>query len=352
MEPGASDPTPPDVTVVVVTWQQRELVLACLASVARQTHPCRVLVVDNASDDGTAEALAQQYPEAQVLRLPDNAGFAGGVAAALGVVQTRFVALLNNDAVANPEWLAASLARFDDPSVAAVTAKLLLLRDPDADRDADRDDPEPRVNNAGVVLLRTGYGADRGLGDLDDAVLARPAEVFGFSGGAAVLRTLAVRAVGGMPASFFMYYEDTDLSWRLRLAGWRIVYEPAAVVWHRHAASSDVRSETFAFHNERNRLLTLVRNAPLGVVARSTGRFALTTASLVAKRATGRPLPSDPVFRPRLRLRVLSAAAAGLPAAIRARYAAPRRRGRAAVWSDWAGVPARGDGADFPGQEG
>jgi hypothetical protein len=190
-----------------------------------------------------------------------------------------------------------------------------------------------------VVLLASGYGADRGLGEPDGADLATSAEVFGFSGGAAVLRTLAVLAVGGVDPSWFMYYEDTDLAWRLRRAGWRIVYEPTAVVRHRHAASSDVGSPMFAYYNERNRLLTLARNAPLTVTAGAGFRFVVTTASLAAKRLAGHRLPPDPVFQPMLRLKALAAALASMPAAL-----GGTRRGRCsrrAVWADWSGVAAR-----------
>ena len=152
-----------------------------------------------------------------------------------------------------------------------------------------------------VVLLASGYGGDRGLGESDGASVAGAAAVFGFSGGAAVLRTLAVRAVGGIASGWFMYYEDTDLSWRLRLAGWQIVYEPAAVVHHRHAASSRTsRSESFAFFNERNRLLTLVRNAPSSVTATQLARFVVNdpvTGGETGRQAhgpTGSGVPSRP----------------------------------------------------------
>jgi GT2 family glycosyltransferase len=323
-----------DVTVVVVTWNQRDLVLDCLESLAAQTLPCRALVVDNASADGTVAAIEAAFPETEIVRLQENTGFAGGVATALPRVRTRFVALLNNDAVAEPSWLAASRARLEDPAVAAVAAKMLLL-DPEATGAPGRD----VVNNAGVVLLASGYGADRGLGEPDGPELSSSAEVFGFSGGAAVLRTLAVLAVGGVDPSWFMYYEDTDLAWRLRRAGWRIVYEPAAVVRHRHAASSDVGSAMFAYYNERNRLLTLARNAPLTVTAGAVLRFVVTTASLAAKHLAGRGLPPDPVFRPALRLKALAAALASLPAA--AGGSGTGRRSRRAVWADWSGVPAR-----------
>ena len=93
---------------------------------------------------------------------------------------------------------------------------------------------------------------------------ARSNIVFGFSGGACLLRRSAVEAIGGIAPEFFMYYEDADLSWRMRLAGYTIRYEPAATVRHRHGASSDLRSESFAYFTERNRLLMLLRCAPFG----------------------------------------------------------------------------------------
>jgi GT2 family glycosyltransferase len=318
-----------DVTVVVVTWEQRDLVLACLGSLARQTVAHRVLVVDNASTDGTAELVAENFPHVRILRQTSNLGFAGGVSAAMDVVDTRFVALLNNDAHADPRWIEVSLVALGDPSVVAVTAKLLLAED------------KATINNAGVVLLRSGYGADRGLGSPDDERFASPVEVFGFSGGAVVVRALAVKAVGGFDADYFMYYEDTDLSWRLRLAGWRIVYAPDAVVHHLHAASSDSQSEMFAFHNERNRLLMLLRDAPLGFAASRMARFALATASLAGKRLIGRAVPDDQVFRPDLRLRVLAAVLSRLLATLRKRCRVPRGRRRTEVLHEWAGVTER-----------
>jgi len=343
-----------DVTVVVVTWEQRDLVLACLESLARQTVAHRVLVVDNASTDGTAERVAEHFPHARILRQTSNLGFAGGVSAALDVVETRFVALLNNDAQADPRWLEASLAALAEPSVVAVTAKLLLAErgasaEPGSRQAAAVDDPTlnaaavnaATINNAGVVLLGSGYGADRGLGSPDDERFASPVEVFGFSGGAVVMRTLAVKAVGGFDADYFMYYEDTDLSWRLRLAGWHIVYAPDAVVHHLHAASSDSQSEMFAFHNERNRLLTLLRDAPLGFAASRIARFALTTASLAGKRLIGRAVPDDQVFRSDLRLRVLAAVLSWLRVTLRKRRRVPPGRSRAEVFHEWAGVTER-----------
>lgn len=300
-------PEPVRVTVLVVTWQGAHLLPDCLDSLAAQRLPHRVLVIDNGSTDGTRELLVERYPDVAVLALDTNTGFAGGVAAGLQRVDTPLVALLNNDAKAEPEWLSASVRVLDaDQSVAGVSARMLAWPASGESDEAGQAIPADGViNNAGVRLTADGYGTDRGGGEPDGPPYDRPAEVFGVSGGAAVLRTAAVREVGGMPGEFFLYYEDTDLSWRLRLAGHGLRYEPTAVVRHRHAASTDRASELFAYCNERNRLLMLLRCAPWAFFARQLGRFVLTTASLTGKRLLRRPVPDHRVFDPRLRARVL-----------------------------------------------
>lgn len=295
-------------TVVVVSWQGVHLLPDCLESLRRQTLAHRVLVVDNGSTDGTAELLAERFPEVTVLRTGANLGFAGGVQSGIEAVTSPLVALLNNDAVAEPGWLAALVQTMaEHPAAAAVTSRMLL-----------QDTDPPLLNNTGVVLLDTDYGADRDLRAAADA-RPEPDSVFGFSGGAALLRRDAVAAVGGFPRRFFLYYEDTDLSWRLRLAGWDIRYESAAVVHHAHSATVDQTSDRFAFYNERNRLLMLTRCAPTPRAVRALGRFVLTTASLSAKRLGRRPVPPAPVFRPGLRLRVLGSYFRLLPWALRTR---------------------------------
>lgn len=313
------------ITVVVVTWQGRDLVRRCLDSLRGQTEPHRVVVVDNASTDGTAELLTARYPEADILRLQVNTGFAGGAQAGLDAVRTPYAALLNNDAAADPGWLAALTAALDaDPRLAAATSRLLL---------ADGG----RVNNAGGGLTAAGYGYDIGLGEPDGPPYDRAGEVFGFSGGAAALRMDAVRAAGGFARRLFLYYEDTDLSWRLRLAGWSTGYVPTALVHHLHSASTDQSSAGFAFHNERNRLLVLTRCAPAGVAARQLARFPVTTASLALKRLLRRRLPAGHQFDTALRLRVFGSYLRLLPWAVRGRREVRRRSSvpRAAVTARW-----------------
>jgi hypothetical protein len=297
-------PGTPLVTVVVVTWNGRHLLDDCLGGLYRQDLPrsaWRVLVVDNASTDGTVEHLRAHHPDVQVLRSPRNTGFAGGAHQALAVVPTPYAVLLNNDAVPEPGFLSALLAAAEAPAagrVAAVTGKVLLrprfrLLPPGRAADPARGDvtapsgvyrPDPEgdldlVNSTGNEVTRLGYGRDRGWLQVDDGT-EPPEDVFAFCGAAALLRMQALRDTGDFDPDFFLYYEDTDLSWRLRSAGWTVRYEPAAVVRHEHAASSDTGSRLFRFHDDRNRLLTLVKNAPAGLALRALLRYPLTVASL------------------------------------------------------------------------
>ena len=160
------------------------------------------------------------------------------------------------------------------------------------------------MNNFGAGLTDRWYGIDVGAGAPVDTVPSRVLDVFGFCGGAVLLRTAAVRAVGGFPAEFFLYYEDLDTSWRLRRAGWMIRAVPGAVVVHRHGATADQRSALFHFYNERNRLLTLIRCAPPVVAPVQFARFLLTTVSLTVSRLLRRQVPNAANFRFGLRLRV------------------------------------------------
>jgi GT2 family glycosyltransferase len=318
------DPVQPNgVTVVVVTWQGAHLLDECLDSIAAQTVECDVVVVDNNSTDSTQNLLVRRHPPVRVIRLERNTGFAGGVHAALEAIQTPFVALLNNDASAAPDWLANLLSTMlSDDRLVAVASKMLLWDD-------DGASGRSVINNAGVSLTAGGYGIDRGANALDGDFFDQPADVFGFSGGAAMVRMGAIRGVGGMPAPFFLYYEDVDLSWRLRLAGGRIRYEPKAVVRHRHAATSDRHSDAFAFYNERNRLLTLLRCAPVSFACWQVIRFIVTTIALDVRRALGRPPVNVAVFDRKVRLQVLWATVRLLPWA-----AVERRRIRKMIGGD------------------
>jgi hypothetical protein len=184
------------------------------------------------------------------------------------------------------------------------------------------------VNSAGAVLANGGYGADRGYLAVDGAEYEERADVFAWSGAAVLLAGRYLREVGGFGERYFMYYEDFDLSWRGRLQGWRYVYEPTARVHHRHATSSGIGSPLFDHYVERNRLVTVVRNAPGRFALHAVVRFLLITASYARRDLVGpvlrgrRPTPTV-VGR---RLRSFAGFVRLLPATLADRRRLRRRR--------------------------
>ncbi|MCL2594622.1 MAG: glycosyltransferase family 2 protein [Promicromonosporaceae bacterium] len=284
---------------IVVTWNGAHLLPDCLDSLLAQDLPegtLEILVVDNASTDGTAELLAEQYPSVRTLHLPRNTGFAGGVAAGTAdlldpaipspptpsscgsasesqaldpTTNPSFIALLNNDAQFAPDAIrllieAANVAEADGERVGAVTATVLLTEPDEQGR--------LLVQSTGNIVTSAGAAMDRDFRvPLDEASPQR--EVFGFNGGAALLRTEALREAGGFDASLFLYYEDTDLSWRMREHGWSIIHEHAARATHRHMASTGGGiSPMFRYYNTRNSLIVATRHASARIVLASLSR--------------------------------------------------------------------------------
>jgi N-acetylglucosaminyl-diphospho-decaprenol L-rhamnosyltransferase len=285
------------VRAVVVSWNGAHLLPDCLDSLLAQTIAAvlEIVVVDNASTDGTATMLAKRYPGVSVVGSETNLGFAGGADLGLAGFAGPFVALLNNDAtfaVNAIERMISVLAEPGNEQVGAVTAKILLAGSYQLEAELTGETAPTGsfrrsdgwlvpaapgspgaiqvVNSTGNIVTRRGTGTDRDWLSTHGEE-SRDAIVFGFSGGAALLRMAALAEVGGFDRELFLYYEDTDLSWRLRAGGWTVRYCGQAVARHLHAASSDSTSPLFRYYNTRNSLVVFARHAPFTVL---TGSFA------------------------------------------------------------------------------
>lgn len=241
---------PPDTfSVIIPNWNGSRYLRPCLDSLRTQTlRPAQVLVVDSASTDGSVELVRREYPETVLVTLPGNLGFTGAVNAGIGQSSAAWIALLNQDAEAHPCWLEemyqVASARQD---VGAIASKILL---------ADRRD---HLHSAGDGYRVGGTGVNRGVWLKDSGQYDREEEVFGACGGACAYRRAALEEVGMFDESFFMYYEDVDLAWRLQIAGWRAVYAPSAVVYHQLSSGAGA---TASFYSGRNAIWVLAKDVP------------------------------------------------------------------------------------------
>jgi GT2 family glycosyltransferase len=240
-------------SVVVPVWNGRRWLPGLLASLWAQTvAPLEVVAVDNGSEDGSREWLAEHAPEVRVLALGSNTGFAAGANRGIEAATGEAVALVNTDIELDPAWLERSLAALDaDERIAAVATKMVDLADPAV------------LYDAGDVLRRDGVCEQRGRFRRDDGAWDAPGEVFAACAGAAVYRRTAVLAVGGFDERLFAYLEDVDLGLRLRLAGWRCAWEPRAVARHAGGGSSDALARPVPGWVERNTLLLVAKAFPL-----------------------------------------------------------------------------------------
>jgi N-acetylglucosaminyl-diphospho-decaprenol L-rhamnosyltransferase len=296
-------------TVIVVNFNGGAFVLECIESLAQQKAPgvdVQVVVVDNASTDGSDHEIALFHPDVRIIRSPKNIGFAGGVNLGIANSAGDVIVLINNDAVAAPGFISAivaPLAEDGNDRVAAVTARILLSgrfvpapgsptayvsasgqRWERVARNATPGSGIALINSTGNQVSRSGNGRDRSWLDTTEEENS-PVEVFGFSGGGAAIRRSALEKVGLFDERLFMYYEDTDLAWRLRRAGYTVQYAQGATVWHRHAASSGIRSPFFLRHNVRNRILVTARNGTMRMLVSAVARTGGSLAKAIRRAA-------------------------------------------------------------------
>ena len=279
------------VAAIVVTWNGGEDAVGAVRSLIEQQVPgteYSVVVVDNASTDDTTGRIREAAPEALIVELPHNRGYGAAANAGMRAVTADAYVICNQDAHYQPGFVAALAGALDQyPRAGAITAQVRLAgkfvpaHETDGDAFITHDGTRWRRADHGVELLnstgnqvtRSGNGLDRGwLAPVGSQFDRR---VFGFHGGAVMLRADAVVPLGGFDERYFMYYEDTDLSFRLRRAGWQIVYEPQAVSVHQHATSSGTSSTRFVRWNTRNRIWCARRNGPRSMRIAAIGRTAL-----------------------------------------------------------------------------
>lgn len=254
------------VYVIVPSWNAADSIAACLDSLTEQTLPPTIVVVDNGSADNSVELIKSKYKDVVVLEQSKNLGFAGGVNVGIKYAIEKgaeLVALFNNDAAADKDWLKSLSATMSaNNKLGIVTGKLLS---------ADG----KTIDSTGECYSIWGLPFPRGRGEPVSDKYDTQTVIFGASGGASLYKVEMLKQIGLFDEVFFAYYEDIDLSFRAQLAGWQVAYQPAALAYHETGSTSAKIKGFRTYQTIKNLPLLGRKNMPAKLLPKMLPRFLL-----------------------------------------------------------------------------
>ena len=247
----------PRVSVIIVVHNNIHDLRDCISSILRADYPhVEVIAVDSASTDGSPSLIWKEFPSVKLQEYPVNIGFCEGNNRAVRLAKGDFVFLLNPDTVTPSDTISTLVARMErDSHIGVLAPKMLFLQEPKV------------INSAGLQSNRIFYSCDRGFLEYDRGQCDEEVNVIGACGGAMFVRKVIIDEIGLFDSRYFMYYEDLDFGIRSWLAGYKVLYTPDAIVYHRMRASG--RSEYLnEYMDHKNRLRTLLKNCSLPTLLR------------------------------------------------------------------------------------
>lgn len=281
------------VAVVIPNWNGRAFIGECLDALRHQQEiKPRIIVVDNNSTDDSVDFITTNYPEVVLIRMPENVGFSRAVNAGMRAAADCDIALLNNDAVPAVDWLHKLMnALNENPEYTFAASKVLFQNS------------SGKIDSAGDGYTPWGMVFAHGHDENDDGRFDTQREVFAACACAALYRREAIDDVGLFEENFFAYYEDVDWSFRARLRGYRCLFVPGAVVYHRYSASSSGKKSKLGREEVYLHVTgVLIKNMPTALILRHLPSIALYQSMIVffyilARLRRQRRLPAVPFFR-------------------------------------------------------
>jgi GT2 family glycosyltransferase len=259
----------PKVSILIINYNGEGLAIECLKSLERQTfNDFEIIIVDNASIDGSVNSITSYLKKSQLEHFTQiicanrNLGFAGGNIEGLKYANGEYIALLNNDTEANPDWLKELVKTIDAaPDVGICASKMITYGTDLIDSAGDGFATLLKGFKTGEAEKEQGYNESR--------------YVFGACAGAALYRRTMLQEIGFFDEDFFLIHEDTDLNFRAQLSGWKVLYVPSAVVYHKVRSSIGHMSDTAVYYTLRNSEFVRIKNIPCGVFLRCLPVFIL-----------------------------------------------------------------------------
>jgi GT2 family glycosyltransferase len=250
----------PKVSIIILNWNGKQNTINCLESLKLTTYTdYEITVVDNGSTDGSLEYLKDNHPDIKLIENGKNLGFAEGNNVAIKEIlkrtEIKYIALLNNDTLVEPDWLEHLVNSLEsDDYMGSCQPKILSLINPDT------------IDAVGISIDRCGRAYQEGYNEKDSDKYSEIREVFGVCAGAALYRTKMLKQIGFFDKDFFAYYEDVDLAIRARLFRWRSFCVPQAVIYHIHSATLGSESPFKKYLLERNAYYYVIKCLPRKVI--------------------------------------------------------------------------------------
>ena len=250
---------PDPFSVVIPNWNGLRFLAVCLEALRGQTlADIEVILVDNASTDGSQDFVRAGYPEVRLIELDENRGFTGACNLGMAAATGKVIALLNNDTEVESDWAEQVAHAFEShPEAGIIASKMLLF------------DQRDRLHTAGDFFTADGRAGNRGAWEWDEGQFDRGEYVFSACGGSAVYRKSMLSEIDTLDDDFFFLLEDVDLAWRAQLAGYKVWYEPRAIVYHHLSATGG--GATASFYDGRNGVWLIAKNMPASLL-RKYGR--------------------------------------------------------------------------------
>jgi len=256
-----------NISVIIVNYNGRHLLKECLESILNQSYPSiEIILIDNASQDGSIELVAALFPDVKVVTLQTNTGFSGGNLEGLKYATGDYIMLINNDVIVDKDCisnLTASMEKHQDVGIGA--AKILVYGKDSIDSAGD-----------GFSTLLKGFKRGEGFQSNN---YDKEEFVFGACAGAAMYKREMIEQIGFFDDDFFLIYEDVDLSFRAQLFGWKALYIPSAIAYHKVRSTIGNLSDTAIFCSLRNCELVRIKNLPFGIFAKHLPSFILGTVA-------------------------------------------------------------------------